>query len=832
MPTVVTRYVNANSSGGDGTTNATSGSSAAFASFASFQSAFTNKDLVTQDIQVSVLLEGAGNIGEVDLTYSSNPWDTSATCFLLIRNNTGHRHPGYWDTGVPYISFSDYHGAIDIRGIDYVYLDGLQIENTYTSGSDGRGHAIYYEFANSGGHLQVHNCLLKRTGSTANLEYPAGVNVINNGGDTITVDVQNNIIFGDFVEGIGLYDTAADNVYNIIQNTVIDQSGNGIVLNRNPSSLTINMYNNIASGAGDTDYFIDNSSGTFNHNGNISSDSSSPDASYQSKTVVFEDAGSDDYRLDATDTEALDSGADLSAVGVALQVDIVGTARPQNSDWDIGAFELPAAAGVTGTGELAIGASTIAGAGALTHVGTSALSGAAGIAAGAGAITHTGTAVLSIGASVISGTGETEVTGTGAMIAGSSVIAGAGKITRQGTGALSSAESVIAGSGTAGSPDPNLLDSDDFDGGGFNPSTGDYFNSSYDADTYTTAGTSPFETPASVSIEAPPSGAEYIGRIQWAISGDNELQPFNFGGNGEDDGWDLAEFYFEADFYIPTGFPFCSGKFFRARRLVSGSGVGAAIHLETPPQDSPITSVDPIVSYFALFHLPPSDGEDVNYVDAPARDEWVRIGIWAKYNTFTGSTANADGFAKLYVNDILQDEKTGITFSEDVAHEDGFNFIGAPLNHSYGACTTTAPADGAIWMSSPKLYSTKPEEGEGVLLLAAAAADGSGTVGHVGTSALGIGASSIDASGNLGDFTASGDLSISAASVSGAGNVTHKGTSVLSIGAATLEATGSAGLITEQSSFAAPEVNRSSRIKLKMKDKRTGEIVTVILSTR
>lgn len=268
-----------------------------------------------------------------------------------------------------------------------------------------------------------------------------------------------------------------------------------------------------------------------------------------------------------------------------------------------------------------------------------------------------------------------------------------------------------SGSGSgSGSESPFLLDGDDFAGGGFNPLTGDYFNSNYDSGTYSLAGTSPFQTVSGAGLPTPPGGSssDYVGRIQWAISGQNELQPFNFGGNGEDDGWDLIEYYFESWFYVPDGFPWCGGKLFRSRRLVSGSGVGAAVHLETGPQDDPIATIDPIVAYSALFHIPPADGEDVDFFNVLPRDTWTKLGFWLKYNSFTGSSANSDGFARFYVGSSLEDEKTGVVFSQDVAHVSGFNFIGSPLNMSYGACGGSAASSGAIFMYKPRLYSTKP----------------------------------------------------------------------------------------------------------------------------
>ena len=75
---------------------------------------------------------------------------------------------------------------------------------------------------------------------------------------------------------------------------------------------------------------------------NISSDATSPNAECRNKAVVFisETAGSEDFRLHYSDTNALDQGLDLSAeTNLAFSVDIAGRTRPLGSAWDIGAYE-------------------------------------------------------------------------------------------------------------------------------------------------------------------------------------------------------------------------------------------------------------------------------------------------------------------------------------------------------------------------------------------------------------------------------------------------------------------------------------------------------------
>ena len=83
---------------------------------------------------------------------------------------------------------------------------------------------------------------------------------------------------------------------------------------------------------------------------NLSGDTTAPGTnSRTSKTVTFVAAGSDNFLLSPSDTEAKDFGKDLSGdANLAFSDDIIGTARPQGASWDMGASEaVVAAAGFT-----------------------------------------------------------------------------------------------------------------------------------------------------------------------------------------------------------------------------------------------------------------------------------------------------------------------------------------------------------------------------------------------------------------------------------------------------------------------------------------------------
>ena len=91
--------------------------------------------------------------------------------------------------------------------------------------------------------------------------------------------------------------------------------------------------NNIVSGAA----FI-GTAGT-NRGGNRSEDSSSPDAAGTAQTFSFYDKDNGDFRLKTYDTGAKEQGIDISSYTNAPTTDMLGTSRPQGSNWDSGVNE-------------------------------------------------------------------------------------------------------------------------------------------------------------------------------------------------------------------------------------------------------------------------------------------------------------------------------------------------------------------------------------------------------------------------------------------------------------------------------------------------------------
>lgn len=249
---------------------------------------------------------------------------------------------------------------------------------------------------------------------------------------------------------------------------------------------------------------------------------------------------------------------------------------------------------------------------------------------------------------------------------------------------------------------------DSFSNGTFNPTTGVYWHDSalfsngtgiYDA-------THPrFLTPAAAGVPLPEVGINYIGAYQ-IRAGQNERSPLAV---GTESGPHIAEYYCEWYLYAPANFEWGNWKLFRSGRLVS-SFVGNWISLESGQCPSGTFAAQPSVA--SVLFPSGNDGsngaENNQYLTWPGRNQWVRIGVWAKWNTAPGGVAASDGFFKVYFNGALVRSVVNYKFSTNAAHITGFNLIRVGLNMSYGACTGVATTDSRAFMGPVRLYATKP----------------------------------------------------------------------------------------------------------------------------
>lgn len=200
--------------------------------------------------------------------------------------------------------------------------------------------------------------------------------------------IQNNLLYNNHASGISLYDIdgAAGSIDNVVvNNTIVMPSGSRWALNIKNGSTGNTAFNNILYNAG-TNGSINiagDSLSRFTSNFNVVVDLFSPDdgttfqnlAQWQSQTgqdknsmistpsALFVSAAGNNYQLSAT-SPAVDAGVPLLAGHNAPTVDILSTARPQGTTWDIGAYErIVATSGVATHFSVTAPASTTAGSG-------------------------------------------------------------------------------------------------------------------------------------------------------------------------------------------------------------------------------------------------------------------------------------------------------------------------------------------------------------------------------------------------------------------------------------------------------------------------------------
>lgn len=253
---------------------------------------------------------------------------TTSTNTLTITTTGSARHQGVYSTS--YYRLEATSNNISVM-TSYTTVDGLQVYQT----SPGNSTSNIVD----GSRYSVGNVFKNNVVKGANGRAQNGISVAQDSGSfgPNGTKVYNNIIYNfkntTYNNGTGISAASGNPTAYLYNNTVyLCYTGiQGYSSASYPVTLKNNIsYNNV------TDYNTTSWGATSTNN--LSKDTTAPalNTYYVSKTLTFTNttAGSEDFHLVSTDTDAIDKGVDLSGT---FTTDIDGTTR--SGTWDIGADE-------------------------------------------------------------------------------------------------------------------------------------------------------------------------------------------------------------------------------------------------------------------------------------------------------------------------------------------------------------------------------------------------------------------------------------------------------------------------------------------------------------
>ena len=314
-----THYVNPGSSGGDG--SAPTGNTP----FASLNVAEDTIDGTAYSAGETATVNCAGSTADTTRCVFAGWGDADVTIYV-----NGDNTSGKYNTSAYRIELTNSaSGAlISLEVANTVTLNKLQVKSTLTNSTGGI--PINTNFGT--GTNYISNCII--WGVYSGTGYARGIY------DNQKSQIWNCIIYGikngtNFTPAIYSGGTGTSNWYsNTIYGCRYGYFSDGSPLLKNNIG-----YNN------DTDFSAGTNAGNLT---NISKDTSAPGTAGDSKTLTFVSttAGSEDFHLVSTDTDAIDKGTDTSGDSAPMNftTDIDGVTR--TGTWDIGADEYVAAGGV------------------------------------------------------------------------------------------------------------------------------------------------------------------------------------------------------------------------------------------------------------------------------------------------------------------------------------------------------------------------------------------------------------------------------------------------------------------------------------------------------
>lgn len=434
----VIRYFNADSVGGDGTTDALTGANAAYATLAAWQTAEAT-NLVTAGDTHKLILNGDTDVTSAFTLSSTAGWTTSATYDLTIERAS--------DSSMKILVAASWTAVFYVQ-VANVKLDNLWVENTTTSAFQP------FVFSFTGGDLIVDRCV-----GIANVQSNNNIYNIGNQPANSTTIIARSVGAGATV---GLDASWSNITVKLYNNTLYGNARN--YETRGCTHLI--MKNNLGTDSGTQDYDLNLDHTTVTTSNNVSSDATSPDTAYRNKTVTYTDAANDDFSLASSDTGATGQGTDLSSdPDYPFSTDRVGVTF--GNPWSSGAYAafadassndfastlapatLVAAGNTTNTGTVAstLGPATLVAVGEAANTGTLTTTLSPATLSAAGNTANSGNVVTTLGLATLAATGNSANYGNLAVTLAPATLAALGDVVNTGTLTVTLASATLVATG-------------------------------------------------------------------------------------------------------------------------------------------------------------------------------------------------------------------------------------------------------------------------------------------------------------------------------------------------------------------------------------------------